>query len=126
MQGIGMGMFFSPNASAVLSTVERERYGIATAFMNMTRNTASVAGLGLATAIVTATMGSMGFEPSLDLAASGGGTGARAAFTDGLQTAYLVMGGLLALAIALSLVGVRGRATGPVGGEVDHRVPSKV
>ena len=126
MQGIGMGMFFSPNASAVLSTVERERYGIATAFMNMTRNTASVTGLGLATAIVTATMGSMGFEPSLDLAATGGGAGARAAFTDGLRTAYLVMGGLLALAIVLSLVGVREKATEAIGGEADRRVPSEV
>ena len=126
MQGIGMGMFYSPNASAVLSTVERERYGIATAFMNMVRNTASVTGLGLATVIVTATMGSMGFEPTLDLAAAGGGAGERAAFTKGLQTAYFVLGGLLAFAIVLSLVGAREKAAEAIGGEADRRVASEV
>ena len=126
MQGIGMGMFYSPNASAVLSTVERERYGIATAFMNMVRNTASVTGLGLATVIVTATMGSMGFEPMLDLAAAGGGAGERAAFTKGLQTAYFVLGGLLAFAIVLSLVGAREKAAEAIGGEADRRVASEV
>ena len=103
VQGVGMGAFFSTNANAVLSTVERARYGIATAFMNMVRSTANVTGVGLATAIVTATMGSLGYEPSLEaITSAGGGEGVKAAFVQGVQTAYLVMSGFVVIAIVLS------------------------
>lgn len=109
LQGIGMGTFNSPNTSAVLSTVERSRYGVGTAFLNMVRNTAGVTGVALATTIVTITMGSMGYEPTLDAVRSGsGGEGVKSAFTQGLTTSYMVMGSLLIVAIALSLL--QGRA----------------
>ncbi|MCH8206244.1 MAG: MFS transporter [Chloroflexi bacterium] len=123
-QGIGMGMFFSPNASAVLSTVERERYGIATAFMNMVRNIASVTGVGLATAVVTATMGSMGFEPTLDAVSSGDAAGAREAFTEGLSRAYIVTAGFVALALVLTIFG--GHQREAARAEADRSLPSKV
>ena len=101
--GAGMGAFFSTNASSVLSAVERSRYGIATAFMNMSRNIASVTGVGMATAIVAGVMGSLGYEPSLEaITSAGGGEGVRAAFVQGAQTAYLVGSGFMALAIVLS------------------------
>ncbi len=106
MQGVGMGSFYSPNASAVLSTVERPRYGVATAFLNLTRTTANVTGVALATTIVTAVMASQGYPPSLEAVASGGGEGVKAAFTQGLQTALLTMTGFLAVAILLSSVKV--------------------
>ena len=102
--GLGMGMFYSPNASAVLSTVDMRRYGIATAFLNMVRNTANVTGVALSTSIVTATMSAQGFEPSLDAVSSAGGEAIKEAFTDGLQTAYLAMSGVVVVALALSLV----------------------
>ena len=120
-----MGLFFSPNARAVLSTVERDRYGIATAFMNMVRNIASVTGVGLATAVVTATMGSMGFEPTLDVVSSGGEAGAREAFTEGLRLAYIVTSGFVALALVLSVFG-GGRQREIALAEADRRIPSKV
>ena len=125
LQGVGMGLFFSPNASAVLSTVARERYGIATAFMNMVRNIANVTGVGLATAVVTATMSSMGFEPTLDAVSSGGEAGAREAFTEGLRLAYMVTAGFVALALVLSMV-KGGQEREAAHTEVDRRVPSKV
>ena len=103
MLGLGMGTFQSPNASAVLSAVERSRYGIATAFMNMLRNVANLTGIGLATAIVAAQMASAGYEPSLDIVSSvSGSEGAKAAFAHGLRTAYLLMTGLLIVATVLS------------------------
>ena len=102
--GLGMGMFYSPNASAVLSTVDMRRYGVATAFLNMVRNTANVTGVALSTSIVTATMSAQGFEPSLDAVSSAGGEAIKGAFTDGLQTAYLAMSGVVVVALALSLV----------------------
>ena len=127
LQGIGIGMFFSPNASAVLSTVERERYGIATAFLNMVRNTANVTGVGLATTIVAVTMASMGHEPTLDVVASAGDVEVvKAAFTQGLRTAYIVMSSFLVIAIVLSLVNGEARAETLTSSESSSRIRSKV
>ena len=126
MQGVGMGAFFSPNASSVLSVVERSRYGIATAYLNMVRNIASVIGVGLATTIVTAVMASSGFEPSLDAISSVGGEGVSAAFTKGLRTAYLIMLVFVAIALVLSFLKGEARAEEAVPSEADRRLPSKV
>ena len=104
MLGLGMGLFYSPNASAVLSTVDSRRYGVATAFLNMVRNTANVTGVALSTSIVTAAMSAKGFEPSLDAVSSVGGGAVQAAFTGGLQTVYAGMSGAVVVALVLSLV----------------------
>ena len=103
MQGLGMGIFYTPNTSSVLSVVERERYGVATAFLNMTRNTASVAGVGMVTSIVTFAMASQGFEPSLDAVAAGG-AGVEEAFTMGLRVAFLMLGSFNLVSVILTLL----------------------
>ena len=107
MQGVGMGLVSSPITSAVLSTVERNSYGIVTALLNMVRNTANLSGLALATFIVTATMGSLGYEPSLDAVKSVGGEGVKAAFTSGLTRAFFVAGSLVTVALVISTLRVR-------------------
>lgn len=99
-----MGTFFSPNASAVLGTVERSRYGIATAYMNMVRNAANVTGVGIATTIVTAVMATQGFEPSLEVIRNPvSGEGVKLAFTQAIRSAYLIMFGFVAGSFVLSL-----------------------
>ncbi len=103
LQAMGMGTFFSPNASSLLSMVERSRYGIATALLNMVRNAANVTGVGLATTIVTVIMASEGFEASLDAVRAGGGEGVKEAFTQGLRFAYLIMSGFVGLALLLTV-----------------------
>ena len=103
MQGLGMGIFYTPNTASVLSVVERERYGVATAFLNMTRNTASVAGVGMVTSIVTFAMASRGFEPSLD-AVKAGGAGVEDAFTSGLRIAFLMLGSFNLVSVVLTLL----------------------
>ena len=102
--GIGMATFFSPNASAILSSVERTRYGIATAFLNMIRNTATVTGLALATTIVTTVMTAYGLEPSLSAVADEIGGASQVAFTAGLRIAFLFASCLNALAVVFSVV----------------------
>ena len=117
LQSAGMGMFYSPNSSSILSSVERERYGVLLAFINLVRNAANVTSVAMATAIVTATMGTMGYEPSLDAVRSGGGAGIADAFTSGLRHAYLIMMGLLLVAMAVSVLTVNpepSRADGQV------------
>ena len=101
LQGLGMGVFYTPNTASVLSVVERSKFGVATAFLNMTRNTANVAGIGLATTIVTVAMASKGFEPSLDAVAAGGG-GVEVAFTQGLRIAFLLLGAFIGVSIVLT------------------------
>ncbi len=101
--GIGMASFFSPNASAVLSSVERPRYGIATAFLNMLRNTATVTGLALVTTIVTTVMTSHGLEPSLSAVGNEAGGASQIAFTGGLKLAFLAACFLNGLAAFVSI-----------------------
>lgn len=103
MQGLGMGIFYTPNTSSILSVVEREKYGVATAFLNMTRNTASVAGVGMVTSIVTFAMASRGFEPSLDAVAAGG-AGVEEAFTMGLRVAFLMLGSFNLISVFLTIL----------------------
>nr|MCS5668433.1 MFS transporter [Dehalococcoidia bacterium] len=112
LQSAGMGMFYSPNSSSILSSVERERYGVLLAFINLVRNAANVTSVAMATAIVTATMGTMGYEPSLDAVRSGGGAGIADAFTSGLRHAYLIMMGLLLVAMAVSVLTVNPEPSG--------------
>ena len=99
-----MWIFYSPNSSSILSAVESERYGDLLGFLNLIRNAANVTSVAMATAVVTATMGAMGFEPSLEAVRSGGGVGG--AFTFGLRNAYLIMMGLLIIAMAVSVLTV--------------------
>ena len=126
LQGLGMGSFSSPNASAVLSTVDRSKYGIATAFLNMVRNTANVIGVAVATTIVTATMASSGYEPSLDaVSAAGAAEGVVHAFTRGLQVAYLSLAGFIGLAILLSIMTTGSTGQARTRTAVERQLPSK-
>lgn len=126
LQGIGMGTFFSPNASSVLSTVERARYGVATAFLNMLRNAANVTGVSLATTIVTAVMASHGYEASLDAVSGDGGQGVKIAFTQGLRTAYLVLSISAFIALVISIINVDTVSEPETVTESDPGIPSKV
>jgi len=101
MLSSGTGMFNSPNNSSILSAVERSRYGVISALTQLTRNSANVTSIAVATAIVAATMASSGFEPSLD-AVSDGAAGVSDAFVDGLHNVFLVFGSLLALGVVIS------------------------
>ena len=98
----GMGTFYSPNTSSVLSAAEPEKYGIVSALLNLIRNGANIVSLAMAAAIVTAAMASMGFEPSLDAVRGPAGAGMGHAFTVGLRNAFLTMMGLLLIAAAVS------------------------
>ena len=112
LQSAGMGMFYSPNSSSILSSVEREKYGVLLGFLNLVRNAANVTSIAMATAVVTATMGAMGYEPSLEAVRSGGGAGVGEAFTSGLRNAYFIMMGLLLLSMAVSVLTVNPEPSG--------------
>jgi EmrB/QacA subfamily drug resistance transporter len=109
IHGCGMGMFSSPNTSAIMSSLDRKSYGIASAFVNMTRTTANLSGIAIATTVVTLTMAAMGFEPSLAAVTDTGGTEVRVAFITGLNRAYLASAALAFVAMVISLTREEGK-----------------
>ena len=102
LQSCGMGTFYSPNTSSMLTTVSRERYGVVVSFLNLVRNAANVSSVVLATTIITATMASQGYEPSLAAVSCGANPGTCLAFIAGMRNAYVTMMCLLLTAMAVS------------------------
>ena len=105
----GMGLFYSANSSSVLSAVGRESYGVVSGFLNLVRNSANVISLAIATTVVTITMGSLGFEPSLEAVRTNSVEGVRSAFTVGMRYAFYVLIVLVIAAMTVSLLQGRGR-----------------
>ncbi len=102
--GIGAGLFNSPNQSSILSAVERAQYGVIAALTQLARTSGNVISVAVATAIVVATMGSMGVEPSLDVISTDGGAEVAHAFVSGMRRAFMVIGSLLLVGIVLSFL----------------------
>ena len=100
----GMGMFYSPNSSSVLSAVGRESYGVVSGFLNLVRNSANVISLAIATTIVTVTIGSLGFEPSLEAVRTASVEGVRGAFTVGMRYAFYVLIALVIASMTMSIL----------------------
>ena len=99
LQSIGTGLFNTPNNSSILSAVERSSYGVVSGLTQLVRNSANVASISVATAVIVATMGSKGVEPSLDAVLPD----VAVAFIAGLHRAFFLMGGLLVLGAAIVL-----------------------
>ena len=99
LQSCGFSLFNVPNNSSILSAVERSRYGIVLALSHLTRNSASVAGVAIGTAIVVATMGSAGAESTLEAVESN-----PQAFIMGLHRVFLIMGIVMLIGVTLSVL----------------------
>ena len=104
LSGAGMGTFYSPNTSDILSTRSGETYGITAALLNLTRTTGNVTGIAVSTTVIAVYMAAAGYEPSLSAVTGSTGEGVKSAFVDGLSTAFLVSGSLVTLAFVLSVV----------------------
>ena len=104
LQSSGMGVFNPPNNSSILSAVEPGRYGVVSGFLSLVRNSANVTSTAVATAIVTATMASMGFPATLAAVSEANAAGIVGAFTSGVRVTCLTMGSILILGIAASML----------------------
>ena len=104
LQTSGTGVFNPPNNSSILSAVEPSEYGVVSGFLNLVRNSANVTSTALATAIVTATMTSMGFPANLSAVSDADVAGILGAFTSGLRLALLIMGSILFLGVVASML----------------------
>ena len=104
LSGVGMGTFSSPNTSAIMGSLPRDKFGVVSGFVNLARTSANVSGVALATTLVAVTMASQGFEPNLSAVSEAGGDGIRLAFVEGLSTALKVSGAMMVLALVLTVV----------------------
>lgn len=104
LQSSGGGTFSPPNNSSILSTVEHSKYGVVSGFLNLVRNSANVTGIAITTALVTAVMATEGFAPTLAGVSAEADSALLGAFTEGLQTTYLIVGGFVVLGALLSLI----------------------
>ena len=102
MQSFGMGIFFPPNNSSILSAVEPSKYGVISGFLQLVRNAGTLTSIAMGTAIVTATMASLGYDPSLAEVSADSDPGLIVAFTSGLSLAYRTMVALVFVAMAAS------------------------
>ena len=99
-QSTGTALFNTPNNSSILSAVDRSQYGVVSALTQLVRNSANVVSIAIATTVVVATMGAKGVEPSLDAVSPA----VAGAFVAGLKWAFLMMGGMLLVAIAIAII----------------------
>ena len=103
--GMGMGFFYSPNSSSVLSVIDPSDYGVGTAFLNLIRNSANIIGISMATMIITTMMSHYGFSASLDAVNDPNyGEGIKSAFNRGLSLTLRVQGLLISVSVILTIV----------------------
>jgi MFS family permease len=111
VQGIGMGLFISPNLGAILSDVEEGKRGVTTALVNLVRTASNLIGVAVAAAIVSGIMLWRGQEPRLDITA-GVGQGTAEAFAAGTQIVFWVMGAVCLFGAIMSSLASNRRRCG--------------
>ena len=104
VSGTGMSIFMAPNASVMLGTAGRERYGIVSAFLNLTRNGAHVVGIAVPTAVVVLVMGTMGYDADLSDTEKLKDIGLRVAYVSAMTKAFQISIGLMIVATILVAV----------------------
>ena len=100
--GIGMGIFQSPNNSAIMGAVPRERLGVASGLLSITRTMGQTVGV----AILGALWASRVMYHAGGLLAGGATTAPGPAQVAGLQDTFVVATILILLGLALSVWGL--------------------
>jgi hypothetical protein len=104
-----MGLFQTPNNNLLMSSVPRQRLGIGSSFLSIVRSLGYSAGAGLATTIVSAQLGGITGQASLQNLGNQeirNGSAQITAFLRGFHIAYLTAAVLCLLGAAVSAVRV--------------------
>jgi MFS family permease len=99
--GVGMGIFQSPNNSAVMGAVPRERLGVASGLLSITRTLGQTMGI----AVLGALWASRVFFHAGAAAAAGATAAPAADQVAGLHDTFVAVMVMLAAALSLSLWG---------------------
>ncbi len=100
--GIGMGIFQSPNNSAIMGSVSRRRLGIASGLLSITRVLGQTAGIAVLGALWA---GRVAYHTG-SILEGGATTAPTVAQVAGLQDTFLIIVGLLVLALVLGVWGL--------------------
>jgi predicted MFS family arabinose efflux permease len=103
VHSIGMASFVSPNFNAMLRAVPASVYSRTMSFTSLLGTVAGVLSVALATAIVSASMRSLGVDASIGVVEVASPPETVAGFLAGTRIAYLVVVGLLAWGASLAL-----------------------
>lgn len=90
ISGLGSGMFFSPNTSAIMGAVAVERRGIAAGVRTMMNNAGSVVSIALAMAIISSSIDPAALQGLFTGTQVGSEGIAVSHFIAGLKTAFLI------------------------------------
>jgi EmrB/QacA subfamily drug resistance transporter len=105
--GVGIGIFNSPNSSAVLGSVSRAQYGVAGGFLSMVRNSGQVIGVAVAGAMlinaIAPVVGALGLNALQTPTAGVDHTPLLNAFLNGMRLAYTISAALAAIGAIFSL-----------------------
>lgn len=104
IEGTGIGLFSSPNTSAIMTAIDSRKFSVASAFLNLVRTSAGLSGIAIFTAIVVFTMASQGFEPDLSAVSEVGGDAIRLVFIEGMSRAFLAAAAVMFAALVVSLL----------------------
>ena len=97
--GIGVGMFQSPNNSAIMGNVPRERLGVASSLLAVTRSLGQTVGF----AVLGSVWAGLVFRASGGILTGGAESGSPEAIAAGIQGTALVSAGLAAVALVIAL-----------------------
>lgn len=99
--GIGLGLFQSPNNSAVMGAVSAERLGVASGLLALSRNLGVASGVPLLSALFATrlTVASDLPETTTDIS-----NASAAALVSGLKLTYLVVAGIILMAAILAAI----------------------
>ena len=100
LQSFALGMFFTPNDSSIFSAVERSSYGVVSALTQLTRNSANVTSIAVATTVIVTTMAAKGVEPSLDAVSPL----VADAFLAGLRLSFWLMAGIFMVGVVICFI----------------------
>ena len=101
--GIGVGMFQSPNNSAIMGNVPRERLGVASSLLAVTRSLGQTVGF----AVLGSIWAGLVFRASGGILTGGAESGSPEAIAAGIQGTAMVSAGLAAMALVVALLAWR-------------------
>ena len=102
IEGTGIGLFSSPNTSAIMTAIDSRKFSVASAFLNLVRTSAGLSGIAIFTAIVVFTMASQGFEPDLSVVSQASGDAVRLVFIAGMSRAFFAAALVMFTAMVIS------------------------
>lgn len=116
IMSIGMGLFQSPNNSLIMSTVPKEKLGIAGSVNALVRNLGMVCGIALATTLLYSMMSSIIGYRVTDLVA-----GRNDAFIYAMRTVYIAAAVISLIGAALTFLRLRSKKLKSSNMHLEHQ-----